>query len=402
MRRYEAARTDRAASLHFGGKPENSLTAVERACYAFSMRHRPTPGCLLLATLVLVCVTATRGVGQTTGDPGAGGTVTTDPDGNGATPSNPLEAAVTTPNSGTITIDEAAPTTTPPDGLNFLGPEIAITAPPADPTDPLVLGFSVDASVLPADIDPSEVQVLANGVQLAPCAGAPGVASPDACIASATSLPDGDVGLTVLSSNGGDWNVAAPTSLSSGIGFTKLVVLQDETRKNKAKLVFTSKDKNAGAIRSGATGSPAMLSATFEVFYADNPGNDGLFSLPSSGWTTNSRRGAKYLNPNAPGTLPQNAGSGQGVKSVVIKPGMLVKITAKSRGEDAAKLDLLSSAPGPGGITAILTVKNAGDGFVYRMCSTLPNGSGEITVRDVSGGTGRKLTTKTGVPIACP
>jgi hypothetical protein len=239
-------------------------------------------------------------------------------------------------------------------------------------------------------------------VQLAPCTGDPGIASPDACIASATSLPDGDVGLTVLSSNGGEWNVAAPTSLSKGIGFTKLVVLQDETRKNKAKLVFTSKDKTTGAIRTGATGSPAMLSATFEVFYADAPGNTGRFTLPSGGWITNSRRGVKYLNPDAPGTLPQDAGSGQGVKSLVIKSGVLVKITAKSRGEDVAKLDLLSNGPGPGGITAVLTVVNAADGFTYRMCSTFQNSSGEITVRDVSGGTGRKLTTKTGVPIACP
>src|SRR5262249_32615359 len=163
------------------------------------------------------------------------------------------------------------------------------------PANPLLLGFSVDASVLPADVDPAQVQVLADGVQLSPCAD-PGVASPDACIASATALPDGDVGLTVLSSSGGDWNIAAPTSVSSGIGFTKLVVLQDETRKNKAKLVFTSKDKKIGAIRTGATGSPSMISATFEVFYADDPSNTAKFSLPSTGWITNSRRGVKYVN----------------------------------------------------------------------------------------------------------
>jgi hypothetical protein len=45
-----------------------------------------------------------------------------------------------------------------------------------------------------------------------------------------------------------------------------------------------------------------------------------------------------------------------------------------------------------------LTIENAADGFVYRMCTRFPS----VVTTPLAGGTGRKLTAKNGVPVPCP
>jgi hypothetical protein len=107
------------------------------------------------------------------------------------------------------------------------------------------------------------------------------------------------------------------------------------------------------------------------------PTNVATFALPSNGWTVDDTKGAKYVNKLAPGGLPQDAGSGEGIKTAAVEIAKTVKPTAKSRGEDAAKIDRLGAPPGPGG-------------FTYRMCTKFPNAAGEIVVKDVSDGTVRK------------
>ena len=47
-------------------------------------------------------------------------------------------------------------------------------------------------------MDASSLAVLKNGVLVPVCTGAPGVASPDPCVASRTTLPSGDAQIVVL------------------------------------------------------------------------------------------------------------------------------------------------------------------------------------------------------------
>lgn len=142
---------------------------------------------------------------------GAGETVGTDPEGDGATPEDPVETSVTTPVAGVVTIAEGPVTGTPPASYAFFGQEIAITAPPATADDPLVLRFRIDLSVLPAGAAAVDVVPFRNGTPLPDCAGAPGVAAPDPCRASAVLEGDGDVTVTVLTSAASTWNFGVST-----------------------------------------------------------------------------------------------------------------------------------------------------------------------------------------------
>jgi hypothetical protein len=137
---------------------------------------------------------------NTSGGVGGGQTATTDPEGDGATPGDPVETSVTTPNGGTVTIEESQGTMPPPVGLGLLGLQIHVTAPPATAADPVRLVFRVDASVLPPGFDIGTLVVFKNGIAVSACTGPPGIASPDPCVASPSILPDGDLEVIVLSS----------------------------------------------------------------------------------------------------------------------------------------------------------------------------------------------------------
>jgi len=337
------------------------------------------------------------------GSVGAGGVVTTDGEADGATPADPIETTVTVPGPGFVTITETDVTMGPPAGFTFFGQQVIISGPSGSAANPLVIVFRIDPSLLPPGTGSEDIVIFRNGVAVPPCTGAPDVASPDPCVASVVVQDDdGDIEVTVLTSTASDWNFAAPSILDAGIAAKKLEIVQDEALKSKAKLVFVGKDETLGAIRKGAAGATADLTGTFEVFYTNTPSNVGRFVMPAAGWTTNSTKSAKYVNKLSPGGPAQDAGAGEGVKTAVVKPNKSAKVSAKSRGEDADKIDILMSTPGPGGITTVLTIENAGDGFTYRMCTRFFNDVGEIVVKPISQGTGRKLTAKNGVPVACP
>jgi hypothetical protein len=138
------------------------------------------------------------------GSPAAGGTVST---GNTPTPAVPLETSVTTPNAGPVTIVEEAASGQPPSGFGFLGFEAMITAPPATAASPLVLEFLLDASLLPAGVDSSNVVVWRDGATVPPCTGAG--ATPDPCIATRSPFPlpsGGGADIVVRSSHASSWN----------------------------------------------------------------------------------------------------------------------------------------------------------------------------------------------------
>ena len=138
----------------------------------------------------------------------AGGTVTTDGEGDGATPDDPLETSVTTPNAGTVTLTEG-PTSTSTAGYAFLGQQVQITAPTGTATSPLVLRFRIDASQFPPGQTAANLVILRNGAAVQPCTGPAGQAVPNPCVSSRVTLPDGDGQIIVLTSVASLWSFAA-------------------------------------------------------------------------------------------------------------------------------------------------------------------------------------------------
>jgi hypothetical protein len=179
---------------------------------------------------------------------------------------------------------------------------------------------------------------------------------------------------------------------ATGIAGTKLVIVDKEAVASKAKTVFVA--KNDAGILKGPGGDPAALSGTFDVFYTDQPSSvGGSFVLPSP-WRTNKDEVAKYVNALAP------AGPGQ-VKVAVLKDGRVAKVRAKGLGDGPA-IDLFAGPPSAsGGISAVLTVVNAG--LERRFCTRFATDDGsEVIHKEIAGGLGRKLVAKNGVAAACP
>ena len=152
----------------------------------------------------------------TSGTVPPGGTLTSDEEGDGATPSDPVETSVTSPNGGTVTIEETSAITEPaPAGYSFLGQQVNITAPPATPEDPLILVFRLDASLFEG-LDPGTITVFREGVPLPGCTGATGTASPDPCVSGRVVHADGDLELTALTSAASAWNFGVRVDAGSG------------------------------------------------------------------------------------------------------------------------------------------------------------------------------------------
>jgi hypothetical protein len=141
---------------------------------------------------------------QASGSPPAGGTVST---GNTPSPTNPVAASVTTPNAGPVSIVEEVATGTPPTGFGFLGFQAVITAPTATAASPLALEFLLDASLMPAGVDSTNVVIWRDGAIVPACAGAG--ASPDPCVASRSAFPapsGGGADIVVRTSHASLWN----------------------------------------------------------------------------------------------------------------------------------------------------------------------------------------------------
>jgi hypothetical protein len=161
----------------------------------------------------------------------AGGTVST---GTGAPPDPqvPLTTTVTSPNAGTVTIAQTAVDPAPA-GYTFFGQQVEITAPPAtDASNPLVLIFAVDATLVPAGQDETSIVIFRNGVPVAGCAGPPSTADPSPCVASRVALAGGDIQVTVNTLAASRWNFAVVTPYAFG-GFRPPV--NDNGVRNLAK-----------------------------------------------------------------------------------------------------------------------------------------------------------------------
>jgi Tol biopolymer transport system component len=164
-----------------------------------------------LASVAEIDIRDDEGPETTVGIVQPGETLTSDVEGDGATPSDPIEISVTSPNGGIVSIDEQP---MPPSGWVAW-----LSAPTATPENPLVIVYRTDASWLAPGIDETNLQILrcdfAGCVPVPECTGTSGTASPDPCVSRRDLLVDGDVQLTVLASHASEWRVGG-TSSSAG------------------------------------------------------------------------------------------------------------------------------------------------------------------------------------------
>jgi len=159
----------------------------------------------------------------------------------------------------------------------------------------------------------------------------------------------------------------APFAITNtGVAGKKLVLVDKEAIANKAKVVYVAKDP---AVDKGAGDDPADLDGDFRVFYTDQHSSVvGSFVLPAP-WRTNKANVAKYVNSTAP------AGTGD-VKVGVLKTGVVAKVVAKGLGDGSA-IDVFGAPPSAsGGLTAVLTLRNAGDETERRFCTRFAEADG--------------------------
>ena len=159
------------------------------------------------------------GVERVTADVIGGETVSSDSEGDGATPEDPLETSITSPNAGTVSIEEP-PTIDGEGDFSFVGRVAIISAPSATAADPLVIRFRIDESVYPDDWDLQWFTVNRNGVLVEDCT-APTAADPDPCVASLARLGDGDVEVVVRTSAGARGWSAGPGRRSTRAARTR-------------------------------------------------------------------------------------------------------------------------------------------------------------------------------------
>ena len=150
---------------------------------------------------------------------------------------------------------------------------------------------------------------------------------------------------------------------------TKLIVV--DAASGHAKVAFVAKDAN---IIKGSGTDPGLIGTVLDV---DTGASHGSFVAPSGGrWVFNTARLARYENIAAP--------SGGAVKVTVVKQGKLIKLVAKSLGDEPLDLSL---APG-GIIYAAYSVTNGNE--THRHCTQFAG----CAYTSIAGGAGHKLVCK--------
>ncbi|MEX0709833.1 MAG: PxKF domain-containing protein [Chloroflexota bacterium] len=188
-------------TLHY--EPDSNLIV--------SARSGATAGVIDAQAILILAQTAASDTIAPTGTVSTAG-----PD--GPTVADPTFVSLTSPVGGAVTLEEVTITEDPPAGWGFFGFQFNITADPAsDEAHPLVLTFGIDASIIPA----GTLVMFKDGAEVLDCNGA-GVADPDPCISARSPLPDGDVGITVLTTTASGWNVAIRLPFAFG-GFMQPV-----------------------------------------------------------------------------------------------------------------------------------------------------------------------------------
>lgn len=172
-----------------------------------------------------------------TEDIDAGDTVTTDVLGTGATESNPVQAAVTSPVPGSVSVTSVDTASVAGEftGYSLLPQQYSIAAPSAEPENPLVLAFTIDSSQLEG-VNPNDITIFRDGTATGECLGS-AVADPDPCVTSISTDSHGDVTIVVNSSHASQWVFGTKTSDQPEFtfkGFKKPIQAAPELNKDKA------------------------------------------------------------------------------------------------------------------------------------------------------------------------
>ncbi|WP_309233804.1 hypothetical protein [Conexibacter sp. W3-3-2] len=196
-----------------------------------------------------------------------------------------IQTAITSPNAGIVTIQEQTLiTNTPPSNATFLPIQLDLTAPDATVTDPLVIVFDLDASILPAD-GVSAVRVFRDGVEALNCTGPAGQAVPDPCVASRTTIAGGDGRIRVLSSHASIWSFGVPRATTPPA------------------------DTDGDGVPDSTDACPTVAAATANGCPAGGGGGDGGSTGgggPTGGGSTTT---PPATTPTTPGTTPPGTGT---------------------------------------------------------------------------------------------
>jgi hypothetical protein len=195
-----------------------------------------------------------------------GGTATTDGEGDGATPSDPIETTLVLPPGlgGAVSITETPITTNPPAGFVFLTQQVDVTAPAATTDAPITLIFRLDASRITTIA--TRVFIFKDGVMVPACSGTPGTADPDPCMASRIVLGDGDLEITILTSSASAWNfgidVPTTTTTTTTLAGTSTTVQPSTSSSTSASSTSSSSTSSSSTTTSTA---PPATSTTSSV-----------------------------------------------------------------------------------------------------------------------------------------
>jgi hypothetical protein len=168
-------------------------------------------GLEMIGTWEYMNITGQVRVGFVNDTESGSGTVTTDPEADGVSPSDPVETTVVSPNPGTVTIDEATSNGGTLPGYAIVENIVRVTAPSASAASPLELTFDVDSSSL-GGVPATSLTVFRNGVVVPQCLGAVPPITSDPCVSVLEPLapPQSGARITVLTSEASVWAFGAP------------------------------------------------------------------------------------------------------------------------------------------------------------------------------------------------
>jgi hypothetical protein len=208
---------------------------------------------------------------------------------------------------------------------------------------PFTIEFRIDASRIPGGQDENTFAIFRDGVVVPPCAGAPGVADPDPCVALRQLFNDGDIGATILTSQASVWGFGASVCSSTPVACA-----------NPGKAIFQVKQKTGDPSATkllwkwlkGTIGGPSdfadpIAGASVNVcVYDDGELVESHVVAPGGEcggkpcWKTLGTKGFKYKNKD---------GNADGITKVILKSGMnSAKILVKGKG---AEVDVPISDP---------------------------------------------------------
>jgi hypothetical protein len=291
-----------------------------------------------------------------------------------------------------VTIDEISAPGPPPSGYTFLGQQVSLSftcgAPPCpSAADPLVLVFRIDQSRIPVDEDENTLVIFRNAALVGDCPGS-AIANPDPCISGRALLGDGDIEITVLTSQASDWNLGVPATAQT-IASKKLLIADDAVAARR-RLLFKAKDRGITTGVPDTAGDPRCASpggggGLLQVFGTGASLQSLDLDLPCQHWAAigqpEDQKGYLYRDRH------QTDGP---CKVVLVRKGKIARAVCNGRNPGQPFFYDLTAA-GEGSVGIVLTV-----GSARQYCAEL---SGGAVQRDDAS---RFIARDAGAPASCP